>query len=164
MFSSQSDLSCNFHLHSPLQNKLVYSHISPSLHPYINAQRCVCTHTHIHTHLLVWHGYSPDAGLWKSIVPHPSMGGWISNYLPSMLNYFNISTTSTYPLIIITNTLFQQHKRRLYTGTSSDGQHRISDWLYSLQPKMEKLYTVSKNKTRSWLWLRPWTPYCQIQT
>ena len=29
---------------------------------------------------------------------------------------------------------------------------------------MEKLYTVIKNKTRSWLWLRPWTPYCQIQT
>ena len=41
-----------------------------------------------------------------------------------------------------------------------------SDWLYSLQPKMEKLYTVKKkkNKTRSWLWLRSWTPYCQIQT
>ena len=39
-----------------------------------------------------------------------------------------------------------------------------SDWLYSLQPKMEKLYTVSKNKTRSWLWLRLWTPDCQIQT
>ena len=39
-----------------------------------------------------------------------------------------------------------------------------SDWLYSLQPKMEKLYTVEKNKTRSWLWLRSWTPYCQIQT
>ena len=39
-----------------------------------------------------------------------------------------------------------------------------SDWLYSLQPKMEKLYTVSKNKTRGRLWLRPWTSYCQIQT
>ena len=39
-----------------------------------------------------------------------------------------------------------------------------SDWLYSLQPKMVKLYTVSKNKTRSWLRLRSWTPYCQIQT
>ena len=38
------------------------------------------------------------------------------------------------------------------------------DWLYSLQPKMEKLYTVSKNKTRNRLWLRLWTPYCQIQT
>ena len=39
-----------------------------------------------------------------------------------------------------------------------------SDWLYSLQPKMEKLYTVNKNKTRSWLWLRSWTPYYQIQS
>ena len=39
-----------------------------------------------------------------------------------------------------------------------------SDWLHSLQPKMEKLYTVNKNKTGSWLWLRSWTPYCQIQT
>ena len=29
---------------------------------------------------------------------------------------------------------------------------------------MEKLYTVSKNKTGSWLWLRSWTPYCQIIT
>ena len=39
-----------------------------------------------------------------------------------------------------------------------------SDWLYSLQPKMEKLYTVNKNKTGRWLWLRSWAPYCQIQT
>ena len=39
-----------------------------------------------------------------------------------------------------------------------------SDWLYSLQPKMEKLYTISKNKAGSWLWLRSWTLYCQIQT
>ena len=31
-----------------------------------------------------------------------------------------------------------------------------SDRLYSLQPKMEKLYIISKNKTRSYL--------CQIQT
>ena len=39
-----------------------------------------------------------------------------------------------------------------------------SDWLYSFQPKMENLYTVIKNETRSWLWLRSWTPYYQIQT
>ena len=38
-----------------------------------------------------------------------------------------------------------------------------SDWLYSLQPKMEKLYTVRKNKNRSWLWLRSWASYCKIQ-
>ena len=39
-----------------------------------------------------------------------------------------------------------------------------SDLLYSLQPMMEKLYIVSKNKTGSWLWLRSWTPPCQTQT
>ena len=39
-----------------------------------------------------------------------------------------------------------------------------SDWLYSLESKVEKLYTVSKNKTWSWLWLRSWTPNCKIQT
>ena len=51
--------------------------------------------------------------------------------------------------LVIANTLFQQHKRRLYTWTSPDWSTPKSDWLYSLRPKMEKLYTVSKNKTRS---------------
>ena len=37
-----------------------------------------------------------------------------------------------------------------------------SDWLYSLQPKMEKLYTVSKNKTWSWLWFRSSAPHSEI--
>src|SRR5574337_789231 len=48
--------------------------------------------------------------------------------------------------LVIANTLFQQNKRRLYTWTSPDGQHR-NQIDYTLQPKMEKLYTVSKNKT-----------------
>ena len=39
-----------------------------------------------------------------------------------------------------------------------------SDGLYSLQPKMEKFSTVSKKKTRSWLWFRSWAPYCKIHT
>ena len=65
--------------------------------------------------------------------------------------------------LILANTLFQQHKRRLHMDITRWSILQ-SDWLYSLQPKMEKLYTVSKNKTRSWLWLRSWTPYCQIQT
>ena len=34
-----------------------------------------------------------------------------------------------------------------------------SDSLYSLQPMMNKLCTISKNKTGSWLWLRSWTHY-----
>ena len=36
-----------------------------------------------------------------------------------------------------------------------------SDWLYSLQPRKEKFYTVSKNKTWSWLWLRSWASHCK---
>ena len=39
-----------------------------------------------------------------------------------------------------------------------------SDYLYSFQLKMQRLYTVSKNKTGSWLWLRSWSPYCKTQT
>ena len=50
--------------------------------------------------------------------------------------------------LVIPNSLFQQHKRRLYTWTSPDGQHQ-NQIDYSLQPKMEKLYTVCKNKTWS---------------
>ena len=39
-----------------------------------------------------------------------------------------------------------------------------SDWLFFfLQLKMEKLYTVSKNKTWGWLWLRPSYPCCKSQ-
>ena len=38
-----------------------------------------------------------------------------------------------------------------------------SYWLYSLRPKLEKLYIVSKNNTGSWLWLRSWT-LCKIET
>ena len=64
--------------------------------------------------------------------------------------------------LVIANTLCQQHKRRLYTWTSPDAQHRNqTDYILC---SMEKLYTVSKNKSRSWLWLRSRTPYCQIQT
>ena len=50
--------------------------------------------------------------------------------------------------LVIANTLFQQYKRRLYTWTSPDSQHH-NQIDYILQPKMEKLYTVSKNKTGS---------------
>ena len=38
-----------------------------------------------------------------------------------------------------------------------------SDWLSSLQPKIEKLYAISKNKTWSWLWLRSSASLGKIQ-
>ena len=54
--------------------------------------------------------------------------------------------------LIKANTLFQQH-RTLHTDITRCSIPK-SDCLYSLQLKMEKLYTVSKNKTGSGLWLR----------
>ena len=50
--------------------------------------------------------------------------------------------------LVIANTLFQQYKRRLYTWTSPDGQHQ-NQIDYIICSQMEKLYTVSKNKTGS---------------
>ena len=43
------------------------------------------------------------------------------------------------------------HKRRLYTWTSPDGQPRIRLIIFfaAKDGEAEKLYTVSKNKTRS---------------
>ena len=49
--------------------------------------------------------------------------------------------------MVKTNTLFQQHKRRLYTWTSPVNTE-IRLIIFSAA-KMEKLYTVNKNKTRS---------------
>ena len=63
--------------------------------------------------------------------------------------------------LVVANALFQQHKRRLYTWTSPDGQYQ-NEKLYSLHLKMEKLYRVNKNKTGIQLWLRSWIPYWKI--
>ena len=64
------------------------------------------------------------------------------------------------------------HSKHLLTKTQEKTLHMDitrwpipkSDWLYYLQPKMEKLYRVSKNKIGSWLWLRTWTPHCHIHS
>ena len=47
--------------------------------------------------------------------------------------------------LVIANTLFQQHKRRLHMDITRWSTPK-SDWLYSLQPKLEKLYTVRKTR------------------
>ena len=49
--------------------------------------------------------------------------------------------------LVIANTLFPQHKRGLYIWTSPGGQYQNQiDYILC---SLEKLYTVSKNKTRS---------------
>ena len=46
--------------------------------------------------------------------------------------------------LVIANTLFQQHKRRLYTWTSPDGQHQIR-WIIFFAAKVgETLYSQQK--------------------
>ena len=67
--------------------------------------------------------------------------------------------------LVIAKTLFQQHKRRLYTWTSPDGQHRNQiDYILCSQRWRSSIQSTTTKKTRSWLWLRSWTPYWQIQT
>ena len=50
--------------------------------------------------------------------------------------------------LVIANTCFQQHKRKLHTDITRWSIPK-SDLLYSLQLNMEKLYTVTKNNTRA---------------
>ena len=50
--------------------------------------------------------------------------------------------------LVIANTLFQQHKRRLYTWTSLDGQHQ-NQIDYILCSQRWRRSIVNKNKTRS---------------
>ena len=49
------------------------------------------------------------------------------------------------------------------TWTSPHGQYWNQINYIFLQWMMEKLYTVSKIKTGSWLWLISWTPYCKFR-
>ena len=51
-------------------------------------------------------------------------------------------------ILVIANTLFQQHMRRLYTWTSPGGQYR-NQTVYILFSRRWRSYTVSKNKMGS---------------
>ena len=46
--------------------------------------------------------------------------------------------------LVIVNTLFQQHKRRLYTWTSPDGKHQIRLVIFSAAKDGEALYSKKK--------------------
>ena len=47
--------------------------------------------------------------------------------------------------LVIANTLFQQHKRRLYTGTSLDGQYRNqTDFILCSQTWRSSIYSQQK--------------------
>ena len=51
--------------------------------------------------------------------------------------------------LVIANTVFQQHRRRLHTWTSPDGQHQNQiDYILCSQ-RWRSSITVNKNKTKS---------------
>ena len=52
--------------------------------------------------------------------------------------------------LVITNTLFQQHKRRLYTWTSPDGQHRNHiDYILCSQRWRSSIQSAKKKKDQA---------------
>ena len=57
---------------------------------------------------------------------------------------------------VFSNTKVQKHQ---FFGTqlSSQSNSHIRTW------PLDCSITVSKNKTRSWLWFRPWTPYYKVR-
>ena len=61
--------------------------------------------------------------------------------------------------LVIASTLFQQHKRRLNTWTSPDGQHQ-NQIDYILTAKRRCIQSAKQDGAD---WLRSWTPCCQIQ-
>ena len=91
-------------------------------------------------------------GDWNAKVGSQEMPGVTGRLVPGVQNEAGQRLTEFCQenALVTANTLFQQHKRRLYTWTSPDGHYW--DWLYSLQSKMDTLYRVSTNKTGSWLW------------
>ena len=65
--------------------------------------------------------------------------------------------------LVIADTLFQQHRRGLYTWTSPDGQYQNQiDYILCSQRWRSTVQSVKR--IRSWLWDRSWGPYLQIQT
>ena len=65
--------------------------------------------------------------------------------------------------LVVANTLFQQHKRRLYTWTSPDGQHQNQiDYILCSQRWRNSIQSAKKDQELTVA--RIMTPYCQIQT
>ena len=64
--------------------------------------------------------------------------------------------------LVITNTLFQQHKRSLYTWTSPDGQTEIRLIIFFAAKDGKALYNQQKQDQELTV-AQTMNPYCQIQ-
>ena len=79
------------------------------------------THTHTHTHKGYFHyrGWNAKVGSQETpgVTGKFDLGVWNEAW-QRLIEFCQEDT------LVIANTLFQQHKRRLYTWTSPDGQHQ----------------------------------------
>ena len=89
----------------------------------------------------------PGRYIWDQVLlGNPSVGSWVPretwivNHYEDRVLPREHTGRSKYPLPTT-------QQKTLYTWTIYRWSIPKSDWLYCLQPKMEKLYTVSKNKT-----------------
>ena len=109
-------------------------------------------------------GQSTGASASASVLPKTIQGWYLSGYQFDLLTVQGILKSllqhqSSKAWILLWSAFFMQTIVHVDITKWSIPK---SDWLYSLQPKMEKLYTVSKNKTGSGPWFRSWAPYCKI--
>ena len=65
-------------------------------------------------------------------------------------------------MLVMENTLYQQHKTWLYPWTSPRGSYE-NQIDYILSAEDGQLYIVSKNKTGSWLSLIWWVPIAKFR-
>ena len=78
------------------------------------------THTHTHTNVLFnTGGWNAKIRIWEIRGVASKFGLGVQNEAGQRLTEFCEENA-----LVIANTLLQQHKRRLYTWTSPDGQHR----------------------------------------
>ena len=99
-------------------------------------------------------------GKWNENVGSQEIPGILSKFGLRLQNEAEFSQENT---LVIANTLFKQHKRRLYTWTSPGGQYQ-NQIDYILFSQRWRNSIQSAKTRRSWLWLRSWTPYGKIQT
>ena len=106
------------------------------------------THTHTHTHTRTHTQRCPFiTGYWNTKVGSQEIPGVTGKFGLGIQNEAGQRLTEFCQenMLVITNTLFQQHKRSLYTWTSPDGQY----WIqidYILCSQRQRSSTVSKTR------------------
>ena len=83
-------------------------------------------------------------GDWNAKVGSQETPGIMGKFGPGVQNEAGLIEFCQDNALVIANTLFQQHKRRLYTWTSPDGQHQSRLIIFFAAKCGEALYSQQK--------------------